>query len=148
MWTIIDIFERPIREKKLKKMKDKEITIKEWCENNNDDVKFAQWLAENHYVLNNIQNGMHWWKNEYGIENSGFLYMKFEKEQMKDTIVESVIEQFKQRSEVGINKYNTTLDRTDLSTLEWMIHFREELQDGLLYLERIIQDTKKQNDKE
>ena len=62
---------------------------------------------------------------------------------MKDTIVESVINQFKQRSEVGINKYGVTLDRTDLSTLELMIHFREELQDGLLYLERIIQDTQK-----
>ena len=62
---------------------------------------------------------------------------------MKDSIVESVIEQFKQRSNVGINKYGTTLDRTDLSTLEWMIHFREELMDGLLYLERIIQDNKK-----
>lgn len=67
---------------------------------------------------------------------------------MKDSIVESVIEQFKQRSEVGKVKYGITLDRTDLSTLEWMIHFREELQDGLLYLERIIQDTKKQYDKE
>ena len=64
---------------------------------------------------------------------------------MKDSIVESVIEQFKQRSEVGKVKYGITLDRTDLSTLEWMIHFREELQDGLLYLERIIQDTQKQN---
>jgi len=62
---------------------------------------------------------------------------------MKDSIVESVIEQFKQRSNVGINKYGTTMDRNDLSTLEWMIHFREELMDGLLYLERIIQDNKK-----
>jgi hypothetical protein len=62
---------------------------------------------------------------------------------MKDSIVESVIEQFKQRSNVGINKYGTTLDRNDLSTLEWMIHFREELMDGLLYLERVIQDNKK-----
>ena len=62
---------------------------------------------------------------------------------MKDTIVESVIEQFKQRSEIGINKYGVTLDREDLDTLEWMIHFREELMDGLLYLERVIQDTKK-----
>ena len=64
---------------------------------------------------------------------------------MKDSIVESVIEQFKQRSNVGINKYGTTLDRTDLSTLEWMIHFREELMDGLLYLERVIKDTQKEN---
>ena len=67
---------------------------------------------------------------------------------MKDSIVKSVIEQFKQRSEVGIKKYGITLDRTDLNALQWMIHFREELQDGLLYLERIIQDTKKQYDKE
>ena len=73
---------------------------------------------------------------------------RLEKLKPKDTIVEAVIEQFKQRSEVGIKKYNTTLDRTDLSTLQWMIHFREEMQDGLLYLERIIQDTIKQNDKE
>jgi hypothetical protein len=64
---------------------------------------------------------------------------------MKDSIVESVIEQFKQRSEVGKIKYGITLDRTDLSALQWMVHFREELQDGLLYLERIIQDTQKQN---
>ena len=62
---------------------------------------------------------------------------------MKDTIVEAVINQFKERSNVGINKYGVTLDRTDLSTLQWMIHFREELMDGLLYLERIIQDTEK-----
>ena len=62
---------------------------------------------------------------------------------MKDTIVEAVINQFKERSKVGINKYGVTLDRTDLSTLQWMIHFREELMDGLLYLERVIQDTEK-----
>jgi hypothetical protein len=82
------------------------------------------------------------------VEKQQKVYSEEDMEEMIDTIVESVIEQFKQRSEVGIKKYNTTLDRTDLSTLEWMIHFREELQDGLLYLERIIQDTKKQNDKE
>ncbi len=62
---------------------------------------------------------------------------------MKDSIVEAVINQFKERSNVGINKYGVTLDRTDLSTLQWMIHFREELMDGLLYLERVIQDTEK-----
>jgi len=138
MWTTIDIFERPKRENKIKKkMKDKEITIEEWCENNNNDVKFAQWLAENHYVLNNIQNGMHWWKNECGFENSGFLYIKFKKEQMKDTIVESVIEQFKQRSEVGINKYGVTLDRTDLTPLDWMNHLQQELMDATLYIEKL-----------
>ena len=56
---------------------------------------------------------------------------------MKDTIVKSVIEQFKQRSEVGIKKYNTTLDREDLNTLEWLQHFQEELMDATLYIEKL-----------
>ena len=56
---------------------------------------------------------------------------------MKDSIVESVINQFKQRSEVGIKKYNTTLDRTDLSRLDWITHLSEELMDAILYLERL-----------
>jgi len=56
---------------------------------------------------------------------------------MKDTIVESVIDQFKQRSEVGINKYGVTLDRTDLSRLEWINHAQEEAMDFILYLEKL-----------
>ena len=36
---------------------------------------------------------------------------------MKDTVVESLIEKYKERSEVGIKKYGTTLDREDLNTL-------------------------------
>ena len=68
-----------------------------------------------------------------------------ETEVIKDSIVNSVVNRFKERSEVGIAKYGKTMDRKDLSTLEWMIHFREELMDGLLYLERVIQDTQKEN---
>jgi hypothetical protein len=142
MWTTIDIFERPKRENKIKKkMKDKETTIEEWCGNNNNDVKFAEWLAENHYVLNNIQDGIHFWENEDVVSTSNKLYDWFiaSKEQMKDTIVESVIEQFKQRSEVGIKKYNTTLDRKDLTRLEWLQHLQEELFDASLYIEKLKQ---------
>jgi hypothetical protein len=58
---------------------------------------------------------------------------------MKDTIVESVIEQFKQRSNVGIKKYNTTLDRTDLTRLQWLQHAQEEAMDLILYLEKLKQ---------
>ncbi len=61
---------------------------------------------------------------------------------MKDTIVQSVIEQFKQRSEVGIKKYNTTLDRTDLTRLEWLQHAQEEAMDFVLYLERLKHEYK------
>lgn len=55
----------------------------------------------------------------------------------RDTIVASVIEKFRQRSEVGQRKYGTTLDRTDLNFLDWANHMQEELMDGILYLEKL-----------
>jgi hypothetical protein len=58
---------------------------------------------------------------------------------MKDSILESVINQFRERSEVGIKKYGVTLDRTDLSTLDWINHAQQELMDGILYLEKLKQ---------
>lgn len=62
---------------------------------------------------------------------------KLEELKPKDTIVESVIEQFKQRSEAGINKYGVTLDREDLTMLEWLKHLQEELMDATLYIEKL-----------
>lgn len=56
---------------------------------------------------------------------------------IKDTIVEAVISSFKERSEVGVKKYNKTMDRDDLSTLEWLQHFQEELMDATLYIEKL-----------
>ena len=61
---------------------------------------------------------------------------------MKDTILESVINQFRERSEVGINKYGVTLDREDLTPLQWLSHLSEELQDAILYIEKLKQDVK------
>ena len=71
-----------------------------------------------------------------------YLNMKIELKKPKDTIVESVIEQFKQRSEAGINKYGVTLDRTDLTRLEWLQHAQEEAMDMILYLEKLKQYEK------
>jgi hypothetical protein len=56
---------------------------------------------------------------------------------MKDSIVESVIKQFKDRSNVGIAKYGVTLDRNDLSLIEWLQHLQEELFDASLYIEKL-----------
>ena len=56
---------------------------------------------------------------------------------MTDSIVESVLNKFKERSEEGINKYGVTLDRKDLSPLEWLNHLQEELMDATLYIERL-----------
>ena len=59
---------------------------------------------------------------------------------MKDSIVNSVLMQFKERSSVGIEKYGTTLDRKDLNTLEWLKHLQEELMDATLYIEKLKQE--------
>jgi hypothetical protein len=56
-----------------------------------------------------------------------------------DSIVAAVIAKFQQRSELGQKKYGTTLDRTDLTTLDWIQHAQEELMDGILYLEKLKQ---------
>ena len=56
---------------------------------------------------------------------------------MIDSIVESVINKFKSRSDVGIKKYNKTLDREDLDKLEWLTHLQEELMDATLYIEKL-----------
>jgi len=56
---------------------------------------------------------------------------------MADSIVQAVIQKFQERSELGQKKYGVTLDRTDLSPLDWIQHAQEELMDGILYLERL-----------
>ena len=61
---------------------------------------------------------------------------------VQDSIVASVVKQFQDRSEVGQKKYGTTLDRTDLTPLDWVQHAQEELMDGILYLEKLKQVIK------
>jgi len=60
----------------------------------------------------------------------------------KDEIVESVINEFRPRSERGIKKYGTTLQENELSPLEWLKHLQEELMDAVLYLEKVKQINK------
>lgn len=60
-------------------------------------------------------------------------------EKHTDSVVESIITKFKQRSELGIKKYNKTLERTDLSYIEWVNHLQEELMDAILYAEKLKQ---------
>jgi hypothetical protein len=63
-------------------------------------------------------------------------------EKHTDSIVEGVIAKFQQRSEVGINKYGKTLDRTDLNYKDWLNHIQEELMDAILYCERLRKESK------
>jgi hypothetical protein len=63
-------------------------------------------------------------------------------EKHTDSIVEGVIAKFQQRSEVGMNKYGKTLDRTDLNYKDWLNHIQEELMDAILYCERLRKESK------
>ena len=56
-------------------------------------------------------------------------------EPKEDKIVTQIVEKFKQRSEIGIKKYNTTLEENN--TDDFIEHLSEELMDSLLYLQKI-----------
>jgi len=60
-----------------------------------------------------------------------------------DSIVNNVISAFIGRSNVGLQKYGTTLDRDDLSVLDWIQHAQEEHMDAILYLEKLKTEIKK-----
>ena len=54
-----------------------------------------------------------------------------------DSIVDSIIDEFIDRSRAGKLKYNTDLDRTNLSLSQWLQHAIEEHMDAILYLKKI-----------
>ena len=53
-------------------------------------------------------------------------------------IEEQVCYKILKRSEVGKKKYGTTMERNDLSELEWLKHAQEEAMDLAVYLEKLI----------
>ena len=65
----------------------------------------------------------------------------------RDSIVESVVRKFQDRSAVGIKKYGVTLDRTDLGLADWIQHAQEELMDAILYLEKLKQQSQSSTSK-
>lgn len=57
---------------------------------------------------------------------------------MIDPIVENVRSKILVRSIAGIDKYGCTMERMDLSLLDWLKHAQEEALDQAIYLEKII----------
>jgi hypothetical protein len=98
-------------------------------------TEFLTWLRINDYCRLNIDKFIR--MDGSLTDKYKILFIEFKKENMKDTIVEAVINQFKERSSVGINKYGVTLDRTDLTRLEWINHAQQEAMDMILYLEKL-----------
>lgn len=56
------------------------------------------------------------------------------------SIEEKVIAEIRQRAVKGEAKYGTTMDRDDLSLNEWLQHLKEELMDGVIYIQKIINE--------
>lgn len=54
-----------------------------------------------------------------------------------DSVVDKIVDKFIDRSRVGKAKYNTDLDREDLTLTQWIDHAIEEHMDAILYLEKI-----------
>jgi hypothetical protein len=59
-----------------------------------------------------------------------------------DSIVESVVVKYKERANLGLTKYGTNLDRTDLNVKDWVEHLQQELMDAVLYLEKLKSELK------
>jgi len=60
-----------------------------------------------------------------------------------DNIVRKTIDEFLDRADMGKKKYGVSLDRTDLIDVEYLQHLKEELMDGVLYLNKYLEMNKK-----
>ena len=55
----------------------------------------------------------------------------------RDPVIESVVDKFVERSNVGFKKYGVTLDQDPGDLNVWMTHLQEELMDAVNYLEKL-----------
>ena len=49
-----------------------------------------------------------------------------------------------QRAQIGKEKYGTTMDRKDLTKLQWLRHAQEEAMDLAVYLEKLIEEIEEE----
>lgn len=57
-----------------------------------------------------------------------------------EEVEEQVISAIRERREKGRRKYGTTMERNDLSPLQWAQHAQEEAMDLAIYLQRLKRD--------
>ena len=56
---------------------------------------------------------------------------------MTDAITGAVVAQLRTRAKKGKLKYGTTMERDDLTLMEWLQHLQEELMDAAVYVEKL-----------
>lgn len=54
-----------------------------------------------------------------------------------DANVERVITRYRTRAHMGLHKYGTTTERTDIDLRGWLQHLQDELMDATVYVERL-----------
>ena len=70
---------------------------------------------------------------------------KLMEKQIQDPILLRVLAKYYERSETGVKKYGRTLDRDDLSFIDWLNHLQEELMDATLYIEKLKKEAQKKS---
>jgi hypothetical protein len=56
---------------------------------------------------------------------------------MTDAITDAVVVQLRTRAKKGKEKYGTTMERDDLTLMQWLQHLQEELMDAAVYVEKL-----------
>lgn len=64
---------------------------------------------------------------------------------MDSEILKDIIYDMRVREIKGKEAYNCTMDRTDLSELQWLNHAYEEALDLAIYLKKIIKNKHNEN---
>ena len=65
------------------------------------------------------------------------MYTSNSRYSMTDAITDAVVVQLRTRAKKGKLKYGTTMERDDLTLMEWLQHLQEELMDAVVYIEKI-----------
>lgn len=63
---------------------------------------------------------------------------KIKENQPADSVTQTVMHKLAARSHKGVNTYGKTMDRSDLTEIEWLQHLHEELLDGSVYCQKLI----------
>ena len=62
---------------------------------------------------------------------------------MTDAITDAVVVQLRTRAKKGKLKYGTTMERDDLTLIQWLQHLQEELMDAAVYVEKLKGEVEK-----
>jgi hypothetical protein len=53
-------------------------------------------------------------------------------------IEDEVCKKIQERAKIGKAKYGVTMERDDLTVVEWLKHLQEEMMDAIVYAERVL----------